>query len=100
MKNLIGHRIMHPSDLKKKAYTCLIQSIQRTGENTLFDVICRLIGASHHKCSSKVEDCCGDHTEGFLGKLLCVMNEAEISKAEKHKKSLTCQLKKNIKITI
>jgi len=85
--HLIGHRIMHPSD-EKKAYALLIQSIQGTGKNTLFDVICRLVGASHYKCSSKVEDFCGDHAEGFLGKLFCVMNEAEISKTGKHKNTI------------
>ena len=87
LMHLIGHRIMRPSD-EKKAYACLIQSIQGTGKNTLFDVICRLVGASHYKCSSKVEDFCGDHAEGFLGKLFCVMNEAEISKTGKHKNAI------------
>ncbi len=87
LMHIIGHRIMHPSD-EKKPYACLIQSIQGTGKNTLFDVICRLVGASHYKCSSKVEDFCGDHAEGFLGKLFCVMNEAEISKTGKHKNAI------------
>ncbi len=84
---LLGHRIMHPSE-DKKAYAVLIKSIQGTGKNTLFDVICRLVGASHYKCSSKVEDFCGDHAEGFLGKLFCVMNEAEISRTGKHKNAI------------
>jgi len=84
---LIGHRIMHPS-ADKKPYAVLIQSIQGTGKNTLCDVIARIVGVSHYKCSSKIDDFCGDHAEGFLGKLFCIMNEAEISKTGKHKNAI------------
>jgi len=84
LMHLIGHRVMHPSD-SKLPYAVLIKSIQGTGKNTLCDVIARLVGASHYKCSSNIDDFCGTHAEGFLGKLFCILNEAEISKTGKHK---------------
>ena len=85
--HLVGHRIMKPEE-KKLPYALLIKSIQGTGKNTFVDVLTRLVGATHSKCSSNIEDFCGDHAEGLIGKLFCVMNEAEISKTGKHKNAI------------
>jgi hypothetical protein len=87
LMHIVGHRIVHPEQ-EKLPYGILIKSIQGCGKNTFSDAIARLVGLSLYKCSSNIEDFCGTHAEGMMGRLFCVMNEAEISNTGKYKNAV------------
>lgn len=87
LMHIIGHRVCRPGE-QKLPYGIIIKSIQGVGKNQLYEVLSRLIGASHSKCSSNIQDYIGGHSEGMLGKLVVCMNEAEISSTGKYKNAM------------
>lgn len=84
LMHLVGHRIVRCGD-KKLPYAVLIKSVQGTGKNTLGDILARMVGGDHYKCSANIDDFMGAHAEGLMGRLFVIFNEADISSTAKHK---------------
>lgn len=80
---LVGIRVAHP-DWEREPYALLIQGMQGTGKNTFTNVIARLIGSAHYKCSANIDDFLGTHAESLERALVAVFNEAQIADTAKH----------------
>lgn len=78
----LGHRIAHPEQPRLPYYVC-IQSECGVGKNSIMEPLSRLVGQTHYKCSSNMEDYCGSHAEGLMSKIIAVLNEADISSTAK-----------------
>jgi len=62
---------------EKPPVAICIKSKEGVGKNVILDTIGRLLGEKHYITSSEPTDFFGDHAEGFKGKLLVNLNEAE-----------------------
>lgn len=80
---LVGVRVAHP-EWTREPYAILVKSVQGVGKNSVFDVISRLVGPQHSKCSANIEDFLGKHAEGLLNKLAICLNEADIGSTSQY----------------
>lgn len=74
------HRFMadiFQNPAKKPPVAICIKSKEGVGKNVLLDAIGNMLGNTHYITSSKPDDFFGCHAEGFKGKLLINLNEAE-----------------------
>lgn len=62
---------------EKPPVAICIKSKEGVGKNVILDTIGRLLDEKHYITSSEPTDFFGDHAEGFKGKLLVNLNEAE-----------------------
>lgn len=80
---VVGIRIAHP-DQERQPYAILIRGMQGTGKNTFTEVLAALVGLTHYKCSSNIDDFLGTHAEGLENKLIAVLNEIDLSQSLKN----------------
>jgi len=84
---IVGHRIARP-DEPRKPFTPVIHGVQGTGKNVSTNVLGSLVGDDHYICTSNPEDFFSTHAEGFVGKLITVMNELDLTGSAKSKNKM------------
>ena len=84
---VMGHRIARP-DEPRYPYTPVIHGVQGTAKNVCMNVFGSMVGDEHYICTSNPEDFFSTHAEGFVGKLITVMNELDLSGSAKQKNKM------------
>ena len=74
---MFAHSIFNPA--KKLMNGLIIQSDQGTGKGLTMSTMRSLVGTEHFISSSKLSDFFGEHAEGMVNKLFCVLNEISFS---------------------
>ncbi len=74
---MFAHSIFNPA--QKLMNGLIIQSDQGTGKGLTMSTMRSLVGSEHFISSSKLSDFFGEHAEGMVNKLFCVLNEISFS---------------------
>ncbi len=84
---VMGHRIARP-DEPRKPYTPVIHGVQGTAKNVCMNVFGSMVGDEHYICTSNPDDFFSTHAEGFVGKIITVMNELDLNGSSKLKNKM------------